>query len=48
LKYLAIFNFTHNTTGGFINIASPAAGTFIFFSQIRHANAAVHPAWSNK
>ena len=47
-KYFTVLDFTSYTGNRFIGVLSPAADAFIFFSQIRHANAAVHSAGSDK
>jgi hypothetical protein len=39
-------DFTSNAGDWLICVCSSTTGTFIFFSQIRHANAAVHSAGS--
>ena len=44
LNSFAVFDFTSNTANDFIGICCSATGTFIFFSQISHADAAVHAA----
>jgi hypothetical protein len=48
LEEFTIFDFASNAIDGLINVSSSTAGTFIFVSQIRHANAAVHPAGGNQ
>jgi len=48
LKYCAGLDFTSNTGDRFIGVHSSTTGTFIFFSQISHANAAVHSAGGYK
>ncbi len=48
LNDLAFFDFASNDANGFIGICCPATWTFIFFSQIGHANATVHAAGSDK
>jgi hypothetical protein len=47
-KKCAVLDFTTLTGDWFIDVRSSATGTFIFFSQIRHTNAAVHSAGSYK
>jgi hypothetical protein len=47
-KYFAGLDFTSHTGDWFIGVRSSAAGTFIFFSQISHTNAAVHSAGGYK
>jgi hypothetical protein len=47
-EHFAGLDFTSNTGDRFISIRSSAAGAFIFFSQISHANAAVHSAGGYK
>ena len=44
LENFAVFDFTSNNGNFFIGICCPATWAFIFFSQISHANAAVHAA----
>ena len=48
LKVFTIFDFASNARDGFINVSSSTTGTCILFSQISHANAAVHPARSDE
>jgi hypothetical protein len=48
LNVFAVFDFTSNNANCFIGICRPAAVTFIFLSQISHANPAVHPAWCDQ
>jgi hypothetical protein len=48
LKNFAILDFTSHTGNRFIGVRCSAAGTFIFFSQISHTNAAVHSAGGYK
>lgn len=42
LNNFTVFDFTSNNGNGFIGICCPATRAFISFSQIGHANAAVH------
>jgi hypothetical protein len=48
LKNFAVFDFTSNPGKGFLDVCSPASGTFIFFSQISHAKATIHSAGGDK
>jgi len=48
LKEFTALDLTSYAGNGFIGVCSPATGTFIFFSQISHANATVHSAGGYK
>ena len=48
LERLTIFDFASNAVVGFTNVRSSTAKTFLFVSQISHANAAVHSAGGDK
>jgi hypothetical protein len=48
LKGFTVFDLASNAIDRFTNVSSSTAGTFVLFSQVRHANAAVHPAGSNE
>jgi hypothetical protein len=45
---LTVFNPASNARRQLLCIVATAAGTFIFVSQISHANTAVHPAWGDQ
>jgi hypothetical protein len=47
-KIFTILDFTSNPGDWFIGVHYSATGTFIFFSQISHTNAAVHSAGGYK
>jgi len=47
LDVFTIFDPALGAIGGLMNIRASAAGTFVFFSQISQANAAVHSAGGN-
>jgi hypothetical protein len=48
LEEFTVFDFASNAIDGLINVSSSTAGTFVFISQIRHVNAAVHSAGGNE
>jgi hypothetical protein len=48
LKRSAILDFASDNSDGFVSICTPAPGTSVLFSQIRHANATVHAAGGDK
>jgi hypothetical protein len=48
LNNFAVFDFASNNGNCFIGICCPATGASVSFSQISHANPAVHSAWCNQ
>jgi hypothetical protein len=43
-QFVAVLDYTFYATRGFVFVAFPAAGAFVLFPQIGHADSAVHPA----
>lgn len=47
-KRSAILDLAPDNSDGFVSVSSPAPGTSVLFSQVRHANATVHAAGGDK
>jgi len=47
-KNFAVFDFASDPGSWFIGVCPPAAGAFIFLTQVSYANATVHATWCDR